>query len=145
MTAKEYLGRIRVLDFQISQKEKQLAEAKSLQGRVQSFDYSKERVQTSPKGDMLLDKSIKIMTLEQELTERLVELQQLRAKMSDEIASLDNPEHVELLSLRYCNLYRLEAIALEMNLSYHRIRHMHSEALKAFDKKVFKKSKVDAQ
>lgn len=145
MTAKEYLNRIRVLDFQIVQKEKQLADARSLQGRVQSFDYSKERVQTSPRGDAQIDRAVKIMTLEQELADKLLALQEMRAKVSDEIAILENPEHVELLSLRYCELYRLEAIALEMNLSYHRIRHLHSEALKAFDKQVFKKSKVDAQ
>ena len=144
-TAKEYLSRIRILDFQIQQKEKQIADARSLQGRIQSFDYSKEKVQTSPHGDANIDRAVKIMTLEQELSDKLVALQQLRAKMADEISSLDNPEHIELLTLRYCDLYRLEAIALEMNMSYHRIRHMHSEALKAFDKKVLKKMKVDTQ
>jgi len=145
MTAKEYLGRIRVLDFQIRQKERQLSEARNLQGRIQSFDYSREKVQTSPHGDAQIDHAIKIMTLEQELSEKLVALQQLRARLSDEIASLDNPEHIELLTLRYCDLYRLEAIALEMNLSYHRIKHMHGEALKAFDKKIIKNLKVGTQ
>lgn len=139
MTAKEYLNKIRILGFQIEQKEKQLEEARSLQGRIQSFDYSREKVQTSPHGDANIERAVKIMTLEQELSDQLILLQKLKSKISDEIAGLGKPEYVELLTLRYCEFYRLEAIAMEMNLSYYRIKHMHGEALKAFDDMVLKK------
>lgn len=138
MNTKDYLNRIRILDFQIREKEKQLDDLKRMQGNVRGFDYSGVKVKTSPHGDANIELAIRIMSLEQEITERLVELQTIRARLENEIGSLDNPLHVELLTLRYCELYRLEAIALEMNLSYCRIKHLHGEALKAFEKKISK-------
>ncbi|MCR5584571.1 MAG: hypothetical protein K6F63_03940 [Lachnospiraceae bacterium] len=145
MSAKEYLNRIRILDFQIQQKEKQIADARDLQGNIKGFDYSGVKVQTSSHGDATIDLAVKIMTLEQELTEKLFALQTLRAKIIDEIASLDNETHIELLTLRYCHLEKFELIALDMNMSFDRIRHLHGEALKNFQTKVLDVRKDSTQ
>ncbi len=139
MTAKEYLGRIRVLDFQIQQKKKQIEEARELQGSVRGFDYSSAKVQTSPHGEANIDLAVKIMNLEQELTDKLYLIQETRNRIVDEINELGDGTFIEILTLRYCDLCRLEAIALEMNLSYDRIRHLHGKALQAFSDKYLKK------
>lgn len=139
VTAKDYLGKIRRLDFQIQQKEKQISDARMLQGSVKAFDYTGVKVQTSPHGDATINKAIDLMELEQELSESLKNLQVVRAKIIDEIATLPNEIHVELLTLRYCNLERFEQIAVDMCLSFDRIRHLHGEALRSFQTEVLNK------
>ena len=138
MNAKEYLNRIRAMDFQIRQKKKQIEDARLLQGNVRAFDYSGVKVQTSPHGDANIDLAVKIITLEQELNDKMYALQEARRKIIDEIAELDDGLYVEILTLRYCDFLRLEAIALEMNLSYDRVRHLHGKALQAFSEKIIK-------
>ena len=135
MTAKEYLSRIRSIDFQIRCKEKQLEDARDLQGSVRAFDYSGVKVKTSPHGDANINLALDIMALEKDLAEKKYELQKAKAKLIEEIGGLDNEIHVELLTLRYCDLAPFEAIALDMHMSYDRIRHLHGEALRSFQNK----------
>ena len=61
MTAKEYLNRIRMLDFQIRKKKEQLDNLKALRGTVRGFDYSGVKVQTSPHGDETINKAVEII------------------------------------------------------------------------------------
>lgn len=138
-TAKEYLSRIKLLEFQIKQKKRQIEDARLLQGNIKGFDYSQVKVQTSSKGDSNIELAVKIMTLESELSEKLFALQELRAKIIDQIEKLPDPLHVELLTLRYCNFESFEQIAVDMCLSYDWIRHLHGAALQAFEKEVLKK------
>lgn len=137
-SAKEYLSKVKLLEFQIKQKQRQIDDARMLQGSVRGFDYSGVKVQTSPKGDTNIELAVKIMTLEQELTERLYALQELRAKVMNQIEMLDDPLHVELLTLRYCNFESFEQIAVDMCLSYDWVRHLHGAALQAFQNKILK-------
>lgn len=97
-------------------------------------------MQTSPKGDSNINLAIRIMTLEQELTEKLYELQEVRAKIMDQIETLEDPLQVELLTLRYCNFESFEQIAVDMCLSYDWVRHLHGAALRKFEEKYLKNS-----
>ena len=144
MTAKEYLNRIRAMDFQILKKKEQLARLEDLRGQVRGFDYSGVKVQTSPHGDETINKSLEIMELEQDITNRMVVLEKTRDEIMAEISTLPKQIHVELLTLRYCNLERFEQIAVDMCFSFDRIRHLHGEALKSFQREVLDK-KVSTQ
>ena len=58
----------------------------------------------------------------------------LKHKVINQIQSLDNRSYAEILYKRYIEFKRLELIAVELGYSYNRIRHLHGEALKYFDK-----------
>lgn len=139
MNAKEYLSRIRAINFQIQKKKEQLERLKDLQGQVRGFDYSGVKVQTSTHGDEALNKALDIMELEQDITNRIVMLEKTRAEIMAEISTLPKQIYVELLTLRYCDLERFEQIAVDMCFSFDRIRHLHSEALKSFQTEVLDK------
>lgn len=136
MTAKEYLNRIRMLDFQIRKKKEQLDNLKALRGTVRGFDYSGVKVQTSPHGDETINKAVEIMELENELTNKMLAFEKSRNEIMEEIASLKNEYYIEVLTMRYCDLYSLEQIAVTMRLSFDRTAHIHLEALDSFQKKV---------
>ena len=50
----------------------------------------------------------------------------------NEIEGMSNPNHIELLKLRYIDNERFEAIACTMGYSYDHVIRMHGEALAAF-------------
>lgn len=136
MTAKEYLNKIRTLDFQIKKKREQLENLKLLRRSIRGFDYSGVKVQTSPHGDETINKALEIMELENEITNKAINLEKTRNEIMEEIASLKNEYYIEVLTMRYCDLYSLEQIAVKMKLSFDRAAHIHLEALDNFQKKV---------
>ena len=136
MTAKEYLSRIRSIDFQILKKKEQLARLKEMRGQVRGFDYSGVKVQTSPHGDEAMNKALEIMEMEHDISKKMLLLEKTRAEIMAEISTLPKQIYVELLTLRYCDLERFEQIAVDMCFSFDRIRHLHSEALKSFQTEV---------
>ncbi len=144
MNAKEYLNRIRAIDFQILKKKEQLARLEDMRGQVRGFDYSGVKVQTSSHGDEALNKALEIMELEQDISKKMLLLEKTRAEIMAEISTLPKQIYVELLTLRYCDLERFEQIAVDMCFSFDRIRHLHGEALKSFQREVLDK-KVSTQ
>lgn len=136
MSAKEYLNKIRSLDFQIKKKREQLENLKLMRGSIRGFDYSGVKVQTSPHGDENMNRALEIMELENDITNKMILLEKRREEILGEIATLPNELHVELLTLRYCDLERLEQIAVDMCISFDRTRHLHGEALRSFQEKV---------
>lgn len=136
MTAKEYLNKIRSLDFQIGKKKEQLQNLKMLRGSIRGFDYSGVKVQTSAHGDETINRALEIMELEKDITNKMIQLEKTRCDVMEEIASLKNEYYIEVLTMRYCDLYSLEQIAVTMHLSFDRTAHIHLEALDSFQKNV---------
>ena len=135
MTAKEYLKKIRLLDIKINQKVKELDELRSMSQAVRGIDYSKECVQTSLSSGANFEKSvIRISELERLLDREIDYFVDLKHKIINQIQSLDNRNYADILYKRYIEFKRLELIAVELGYSYNRIRHLHGEALKYFDK-----------
>ena len=135
MTAKEYLKKIRFLDIKINQKIKELDELRTMSQAVRGIDYSKECVQTSLSSGANFEKAIlRISELERMLDTEIDYLVDLKHKIINQIQSLDNRNYAEILYKRYIEFKRLELIAVELGYSYNRIRHLHGEALKYFDK-----------
>lgn len=134
MKAKEYLLQIETLQTKIEQKRQRAKEYRELARTSGGFDYSKERVQTSNLGGQIENLVIRYIALEQEINEDILLLQQTKDKITGEIHNINNPDFIKLLYKRYVESVNLGVIAKEMQYSYDRIRHMHGEALKEFEK-----------
>lgn len=134
MKAKEYLLQIETLQTKIEQKRQRAKEYRELALTSGGFDYSKERVQTSNLGGQIENPVIRYIALEQEINEDILLLQQTKDKITGEIHNINNPDFIKLLYKRYVESVKLGVIAKEMQYSYDRIRHMHGEALKEFEK-----------
>lgn len=134
MTAKEYLLQIEVLQAKIEQKQHRAKEYRQLALGIGGFDYSKERVQTSNLGGQIENPVIRYVALEAEINENIQMLQLRKDKITDEIHNLDNAVFIKILYKRYVECKKLGNVAKEMKYSYDRIRHMHGEALKEFEK-----------
>ena len=120
---------MKTLQTKIEQKRQRAKEYRELALTSGGFDYSKERVQTSNFGGQIENPVIRYIALEQEINEDILLLQQTKDKITGEIHNF-----IKLLYKRYVESINLGVIAKEMQYSYDRIRHMHGEALKEFEK-----------
>lgn len=130
MTAKRYLKQIESMDILIRMRQKELSDLRDASMAIGSFDYSKDRVQTSPSGDppylAMLDR---IIELEQDIQRCLDK----KHTIMQEIQDMENPIYSQILFKRYVEGKRLDDIAKEMHYSHDRIRHLHGYALKEFE------------
>lgn len=135
MNVKSYLLQIEVLQTKIEQKKQRAKDYRELALTSGGVDYSKERVQTSNLGGQIENPVIRYIALEQEISEDVLKLQQIKDKITGEIHNVNNADFIKLLYKKYVECESLWSIAKNMGYSYDRIRHMHGEALKEFDKK----------
>ena len=135
MTPKEYLSQIRRLNAKINirSREKEALESSSL--GVSGFDYSKERVQTSPQSGAPFERDVdRIVELEQHIDKLIDEYYDLRLQIVGQIASMQDPRYIELLYLHYAQIMPLYEVSKQMGYAYGTIINMHAAALDAFGK-----------
>lgn len=134
MRAKEYLQQIRKLDIRIGQRITQLQEMRDRVHIMGSFDYSKDRVQSTPTSG---NKQIEdLVDFERDLAELIKHEQTLKDKIITEIQLLENPIHVDILFRRYVEMQSFERIACDMGYVYNYACSLHGDALKEFEEKV---------
>lgn len=127
---KKYLMQIKLLDVKIKQKREEYESLKELTQSVGGLDYSKERVQIGfTSSDSLSNSVIRYIELEDEIKSDICKLVELRHNAIDMIHELTNEQYIEILYKRYIEYKSLELIAVEMNLSYDYVRHLHGQAL----------------
>lgn len=129
---KEYLRQIRLFDICIKQKEAELAAMRS-EIENMSAAVTGERVQTSPK-DKMSDEVSHLVDLEAQIRRDKEKFLHMKDRIINEIQSLDDSVYVDILYKRYVEYMRLEEIAVKMNYSYDRARHLHGLALEEFRK-----------
>lgn len=134
MKAKKYLLQIEAFQTKIEQKRQRAKEYRELALTSGGFDYSKERVQISNLGGQIENPVIRYVALEQEINEDVRMLEARKDKITDEIHNLEDALHIKILFKKYVECKHLAMVAEELNYSYDRIRHMHGEALKEFEK-----------
>ncbi|MBE6003749.1 MAG: hypothetical protein E7232_06635 [Lachnospiraceae bacterium] len=134
MSAKEYLSQIYLLDAEIKQNKKRIAELDSDIGRLKAIDYSGDKVQSSGDKDTLTDGVSKLLDLQRKVAKEMIELQFKKQKITSEIRQLPKADHVTLLTMRYVNCERWERIATDMNLTMRRVLQIHGNALSIFEK-----------
>lgn len=132
MTPKEYLSQLRLTDIQIKQCQMQLDEIETQMIGVRSMDYSADRIQSSPVQDKWSAKMDKVIRIQDKLVTLKGQLIVKRDKIVRQINSLDRPEYVEILFLRYVEYKTLLEISEELNYDYDHLRHLHGRALQAF-------------
>lgn len=136
MKAKDYLKRLKRLDTIIRQKQQEITDLRLTASSTGGFDYSKERVQSSPSGDAPFVRPVlKIIELEQQINAEIDRYVEEKHKIINEIQSLKNSDYINLLYKRYVEYKSLEQICVEMNFSYDYIKHLHGYALQCFEDK----------
>ena len=135
MTAKEYLSKIRKAEIMIRIRAAELQKLKENTAYISAIRYDKVRVQTSPGGSGISKAVEESVSLQLDIEKRIRKLTKKRHDIINQIEGLENPNHIELLKLKYIDDERFEAIACSMGYSYGRIVHMHGEALQAFGRK----------
>ena len=137
MRAKEYLQQIRKLDIRIGQRITQLNEMRARVHIMGSFDYSKDRVQSSPSsGNKQIEE---LVDFEKDLKVLIIREQLLKDKIIGEIQQLENPIHVDLLFRRYLECQSFERISCDMGYTYNYTLNLHGVALQAFEDQVLMK------
>lgn len=136
MSTKEYLKQLQKMDVMIKQRQQEKDELRAMLGSIGGFDYSKDRVQTSPSGDAQYVKMIERITdIDKEIESLIVEYIGKKHEIINQIQKLNNNRHIEILYKRYIELKRIEDIACEMNYTYSYAISLHGHALKEFEEK----------
>ena len=134
MKAKEYLQQLQRLDIVINQKIKEVHDLRLQAQSGGGFDYSKERVQSSPSGDAPFANMIaRIADLEDEINAEIDRFVDEKHKIINQIQGLKNSDYISLLFKRYVEFKKFETIAVEMNFTYQYVLNMHGYALKEFE------------
>lgn len=136
MRAKEYLKLLHKADVAINQRIQEKDDLRRMSTNIGSFDYSKERVQTSPCSSAQYEQIInKMIDLDIEIKHLIDNYADLKHKIIGQIQGLHDVNCIEILHKRYVENKRFEVIAVEMNYGYDYIRHIHGRALQEFEKR----------
>ena len=142
MTVKEYLSQVHESEKIIKYYEQKIEVLRVQAGGLRAITYDKDRVQVSPT-NTLMESVAKLVDLEAEYGKEIIKHHQLILKITRQVNALDNPDHVEILRLRYLTPFRggrfmpLAVVARKMDRSVDWTWHLHGAALNAFRKKYF--------
>ena len=142
MTVKEYLSQVHESEKIIKYYEQKIEVLRVQAGGLRAITYDKDRVQVSPT-DTLLESVAKLVDLEAEYGEEIIKHHQLILKITRQVNGLDNPDHVEVIRLRYLTPFRsgrlmpFSVVARKMSRSIDWALHLHGAALNAFRNKYF--------
>lgn len=135
MTAKEYLQQLERLNLLIQQKMKEQHDLEEMSKCVRAIDYSKDRVSSSCSGDApFVNPVLKIVQLEQEINAEIDKYVDMKHTIINQIHKVKNKQYVEILFKRYVEFKCLEQIAVELDMSYDWLKHLHGYALQEFAK-----------
>ena len=137
MQAKQYLKKIKRLNSFVKAKQEELEEIRTRLESVGSFDYSADRVQTSPDGDKLLNNIISLMMQERKYSDAIKKLYELKAEAEARIEAVPNDDYKLLLTLRYLRFKTFEEIAVEMGFTFQWVHELHKRALIQFEEMYF--------
>lgn len=93
------------------------------------IDYSKDKIQTTPTNDQMINYVIKVEDLAKSIMDLRIKAVELSINIIDYIASLDNDTYQTILHRRYILLESWEEIASEMDYSVQWVYLTHGEAL----------------
>lgn len=135
MTAKKYLNQLMLCRNIINNDARRLDELREMAIATGSKELKADMVQTSVKNEGLEATVGEYVDFERKIIEEIKEYQRLKEKILQEIYHLNSDvKYIELLIYRYSVGQRFEEIAINMGYSFDRVRHMHTEALDAFEK-----------
>lgn len=140
MTTKEYLLQVQKSRNAIRQYEDEIERLRNQAAGIKAITYDKDRVQTSP-DDYMLKMITKLIDMEKEYADTLQHHYELIQRITEQVNSLPDINHVEILRQRYLIPYRngyqptpFKVIARRIHRSEDYCWHQHGEALRAFQK-----------
>ena len=133
LSARVYLEQLALIDEQINQDIERLEEMKQSARSTGSFDYSRERVQTSPVGDKLCSDVTRYVTLDEQINREIDSFVDAKEQIIREIRGLRNVNYMKVLYKVYVQFKSVKAAAQEIGKSYHYTSELHKKALTAFE------------
>ena len=132
LSAKEYLSQAFTLQKLIKAKMSRIQDLRDIQQWV-GINYSKPKVQASPKPDPMGDATANLLDLVAECQMDICRLLGLQREIVSLIESVDHPVYRLILYERYVNLKCWEDIAVDNNYSTQHILRLHGKALQNVD------------
>lgn len=131
MTAKEYLQQIRKLDLQIQNKQLEKEDIWNRMNGCAAISYDpKIGAPGTPNTKSPQEKYYPILErYEKEIAVDIDSLMNIKREVMAVIDSLDNPDEINLLYMRYFQYKKWEEIAVEMKFDYRYVHRIHSRAL----------------
>lgn len=130
MTSKEYLLQARFLDERITSKIQQIEALNDLATRC-TPSYSDMPKSPNREGSRMEAAILDIIELEEEITEDIQKLVDLKREIMTVIKAVPNVEYQTLLEKRYLCFDSWEHIAVDLSYEIRYLHKLHSRALKA--------------
>lgn len=128
MTSKEYLSQAYLLDKRIKSKTEQLKCLRDLATRT-NMPLSDMPKNPNRGNSKMEDAVLKIVALEDEISEDILNLVTLKQEIMHSIKKVENSEYQMLLELRYLCFKTWEEISVEMGYEIRHIYRIHKRAL----------------
>lgn len=132
MTAKEYLSSFQKIQTIIKVKQERIKEVRRSVLTVSPVHFDLTKVQGGKDFDKIGETVSKIVDLEEEVADDIMDLLYHQHEMIAQIHKLNNPLYMELLFKRYYERKDFKQITKEMCISYRYSLDLHKKALKAF-------------
>lgn len=133
MTAREYLSEVQRLQTIIEQKQERIKEIRESVSTVRAVRFDLEKVQGGGHTDKIGEVVAKIVDLEKEVENDIINLMHRQHKITNQIHKLDNLNYMKILFKRYIECKDFQTIANEIPLTYEYVLNLHGKALKAFE------------
>ena len=133
MTGKEFLSEYGKLKSCIRSKKAQLVELQDSMTSLKAIRYDKDRVQSSPSRDPMLDGMIKIEEKSNSIARDITRLTDMGDDIINRLNRMRSPALMDLLTRRYIRGESFEDIAVGMGYSYKTALNYHGDALLEFE------------
>lgn len=136
MTGKQYFVKIANAMRSMEALERKIKELKESATLIKSFDYSKEKVQTSPQ-NIQEEKIIKIIDIIREYDAQIAQYAEFVLDAERKLATLSRTEYAEVIRLRHLQKEKLSWEDLSYQLGYESegARTLYRNALTEFEEK----------
>lgn len=139
MTAKQYLGEIHALRRRARGLKLREEELRTAAEGLRAIVYDKDKVQTSVvnRFDGIM---AELLEIQSKYIKDMAMIRKTIQIREDQIASMENVRHQEILTARYIEeidgrQLTVRECGIRIGIKYDRARHLHGEALRAFEKK----------
>lgn len=133
MNAKNYLEQLQNIIVKIEQKKLQAEELRSIATNISARTGS-EKIRGSGRSDKVGNTIVKVLTLENQISDEINHYVEAKNTIINQIESLDNVDYMKMLYMRYVQFFTIDKIAVEMSLCARQISRVHNNALKEFEK-----------
>lgn len=129
MSMKAWLWKISHAPDRIQSRQEELKELRMLRESI-TVPLQQDKIQSSKQGNRTEELTAQIIDIEQSLRKDIAEFLIERARAIHLIESLDDPEQVEVLTLRYIQRLSWPDIQLQTHFSRSKVFKLHREGLK---------------